>query len=101
MYRVENVQDIDDMPKSLLPDVIYYIGNEENKWLLVFMCPCGKCNKRIHLNLLPEERPLWKFTVESGIPTIEPSVNRTVGCLSHFHLKKGNVQWVFRGASLK
>ncbi len=49
-----------------------------------FICPCG-CKQIISLNLLKGSTPLWKINGNS----ITPSINRIVGCKSHFYITKG------------
>lgn len=50
------------------------------------LCPCG-CNAVISLSLLPNTKPKWSVNGD----TLTPSVNRTVGCKSHFSITNGIV----------
>lgn len=85
----------DDAPERLFPNVLYLIG-EHTAWAAVFLCPCG-CQKAIWLNLLRGHRPRWTVLVSNkGVPTISPSVNRRIGCKSHFFLRSGRIVWCQR-----
>lgn len=88
-WRVERIP---DEPAALQPRVLYLVGEHE-PWVAVFQCPCG-CKKSIWLNLLKEHRPRWKVaTSQNGFPTVSPSINRQVGCRSHFLLISGKIKW--------
>lgn len=79
-------------PEKMEPCIVYLIGENE-PWAAIFLCPCG-CKQSIWLNLVKGHRPLWKIRVtRKGIPTAEPSINRQVGCRSHFWLKAGRIIW--------
>ena len=79
-------------PEALLPNVLYLVGERE-KWVAVFTCPCG-CQKPVWLNLLKGHRPRWSVLVSAkGLPTVSPSINRQVGCRSHFFLRSGRIVW--------
>jgi hypothetical protein len=49
-----------------------------------FICPCG-CGDIITLNTLADTKPCWTVSGNS----ISPSVNRRVGCRSHFTITGG------------
>lgn len=51
-------------------------------------CPCG-CGAIISLNLIPNVRPCWKIRLNN----ITPSINRNIGCKSHFSIAGGKVEW--------
>jgi hypothetical protein len=88
-------QTCDDEPEHLVPNVVYLVG-ERTQWAAVFLCPCG-CQKPVWLNLLKGHRPLWVVSVNpKGVPTISPSVDRRVGCRSHFFLRNGRIIWCGR-----
>jgi hypothetical protein len=62
------------------------------KWAC-FKCPCG-CNQKIALSLQTERRPSWTVVVDwLQRPTVSPSVHQLAGCLSHFWIRRGNVEW--------
>lgn len=74
-------------------NLVYHIGDEDWKWLLMFKCPCG-CGNVIHLSLLEKSVQKWKLKVEdNNIFSIQPSVNRQVGCKSHFFITHNEVKW--------
>lgn len=86
--------------QPLLVDVadnlVYHIGDEDWKWLLMFNCPCG-CGDVIHLSLLEKSVQKWKLKQEdNNIFSIYPSVNRQVGCRSHFFITDNEVKWCER-----
>lgn len=61
-----------------------YVCDPEGRIDLI--CPCG-CKERIILNSLPDAKPCWKVIGNS----ILPSINRLVGCRSHFTITGGVV----------
>jgi len=76
----------------MIANVLYLVGEQE-PWAAVFLCPCG-CQKPVWLNLLAGHHPKWSVTVSTkGVPTVSPSINRQVGCQSHFFLRAGRVVW--------
>lgn len=76
--------DLDEIPEELDRNTVYVCSGEG---LIALICPCG-CNARILLNTLKDAKPLWKFVSPN---TILPSVNRQVGCRSHFSIHEGIV----------
>lgn len=84
---------IEDIPEQVIDKTIYIIGTEEFPWLLLFICPCG-CKQKIHLNLLTDTRPYWKYKIswENKI-SVSPSIFRKVGCESHFFVIKSKIKW--------
>ncbi len=90
LYRAKFVNDI---PDKLTYKEIYIIENEGCNWQAVMICPCG-CNKILHMNLMEEYHPSWKFTLlKKDIISLNPSINRIVGCKSHFFVTEGKVIW--------
>lgn len=84
-----------DEPETLFPNVLYLIG-DQTPWAAVFLCPCG-CKAAVWLNLLRDHRPRWAVSVSTrGVPTVSPSVDRHVGCKSHFVLRSGRIVWCRR-----
>ena len=62
------------------------------KWSML-LCPCG-CRSVITLPLQSDKRPHWSFRKsKAGRPTLQPSIWRDVGCLSHFFLDDGRIYW--------
>jgi hypothetical protein len=51
-----------------------------------FKCPCG-CKAVIYLPMVVGQKPCWKIVGD----TITPSVDRKVGCRSHFLITNGIV----------
>jgi hypothetical protein len=87
-----NLRLVEDEPETIMPKTIYVIGDEEFQAIAVMLCPCG-CNSKIHLNLLPGNKPTWSVSTKKGSPTLKPSVWRKVGCESHFFLREGRIIW--------
>lgn len=52
-----------------------------------FICPCG-CREIISLNMISGTKPCWSVNDN----TITPSINRIIGCRSHFSIKNGIVE---------
>lgn len=85
---------VEDLPEHIGDKTIYIVGDKVQPWLMAFNCPCG-CNNVIHLNLLKNANPCWKFnvTIKKKI-SISPSVWRTTGCKSHFIVENSKIKWV-------
>jgi len=81
-------------PDQIQDKLIYIVGERPYYWMMTFKCPCG-CNEVISLNILKTARPRWKFIVRWGKISIYPSIWRKVGCKSHFHVRKGRIQWSY------
>ncbi|TLX27435.1 hypothetical protein FE904_00120 [Chryseobacterium indologenes] len=82
----------EDMPEKISPMKLYFIGEYQNYWQVVMLCPCG-CGSPLHMNLLEEYFPYWEYKIEDGKVSLFPSIDRFVGCKSHFHLIKGKIIW--------
>jgi hypothetical protein len=86
--------DINDFPTDIKPATVYIVTDGAVPDTLIFKCPCG-CNADIYLNLLKDTRPNWSFHISKTRKiTISPSVWRTVGCKSHFFIRRGRIDWV-------
>ena len=84
----------EELPELLSDRTIYIVGQPNNPWLIAFKCPCG-CNSIIHLNLLGDAKPKWRYRITSKKRVnISPSVWRTKGCKSHFFVKNSKIDWV-------
>jgi hypothetical protein len=82
-------------PTTVRPGLLYVIGTEQQRWAVVFKCPCG-CGDDVWLNLLSGHHPRWEIRPDaSGRIYLSPSVDRVVGCRSHFSLWRNRVQWCF------
>ena len=73
-------------------DFIEVVYRNQSYWA-IFKCPCG-CKKVISLPLQKKHNPHWelKCSIE-GKPTLYPSVWQNKGCLSHFWIVKGKIEW--------
>lgn len=90
---------VDEPPDDLAPRIVYVVGEGEYQWLAVFLCPCG-CGATVILNLVSGLRPRWEAELhEDGLVTLTPSINRVVGCHSHFFIRRGRVEWYGRRSS--
>ncbi|MCA8063628.1 hypothetical protein LGM56_14900 [Burkholderia sp. AU38729] len=84
---------VDDLPDSLQAHKVYAVGENGQCWLAALRCPCG-CGDTIQLPMIAEQRPRWTMTRKgTRLPSLSPSVDRTVGCRSHFWLKLGVIRW--------
>ncbi|MGN6211513.1 DUF6527 family protein [Parafilimonas sp.] len=91
--KVYKAKTTDDMPDTFAENRVYIIQNEGYSWQAVMVCPCG-CKNILHMNLIKEYKPSWKLEVyKNKIVTLHPSISRTVGCKSHFFIRKGKVIW--------
>lgn len=85
---------VDDAPEILKSKTVYIVKNQEYCWLAVMTCPCG-CKKVLYLNLINKYQPSWSYKINNRkIITLYPSIKRTIGCKSHFFIKKGKLIWV-------
>jgi hypothetical protein len=81
-----------DPPDVAWPGILYIVG-DETPWCGVLACPC-RCGASIHLSFVHGDRPSWGVVVgEDDRPTLSPSVDRVVGCRSHFFLRRGCIVW--------
>lgn len=84
---------VEELPEGLDGSALYVVGEAEYLWFAAMLCPCG-CGETLHMSLLPDERPRWKFTEHpDGTASLTPSVWRIKGCGSHFWLKRGVIEW--------
>jgi hypothetical protein len=84
---------VSDLPSRLVRRTLYVVEEDGHREHASMLCPCG-CGATIHLNLLPDDRPLWRLVAHSdGAASLMPSVHRTKGCCSHFWLHAGRVAW--------
>jgi hypothetical protein len=81
-------------PAQLAGRKLYVLTEDGVPWQAAMICPCG-CQETLELNLLPDERPRWRFSIDAkGRASLSPSVWRKIGCHSHFWLRNGWVVWV-------
>lgn len=84
---------VEDLPEVLAPLRLYLVGERSRSWSAAFLCPCG-CGATIQLSLVPDDTPSWRARRHfSGSVTLHPSIWRTRGCRSHFHLRRGRIVW--------
>ena len=83
-----------ELPSKLRKRRLYIVEEDGFEEQVAMLCPCGGGHV-LHLNLLPDERPLWCVTRhEDGLATLHPSVWRQKDCRSHFWFRHGRVIWV-------
>ncbi len=76
-----------------MPATVYVLGEKQYLWSVALLCPCG-CGEALHMSLHDDSRPRWRIRDHrDGTVTLFPSVWRTVGCRSHFFLRRGRVEW--------
>lgn len=78
---------------EIAPGLVTVVASRSRpKWAML-LCPCG-CQSVITLPLQATKRPHWTCKRgRAGRPTLQPSIWRDVGCLSHFFLKDGRIFW--------
>ena len=82
-----------DLPEKLRPRKVYLVGETGHVWQAAMLCPCG-CGVAIQLCVLPASSPSWAWRIhDDGCVSLHPSVNRHVGCGSHFFLRLGRISW--------
>lgn len=90
-YRTVMVDEA--LPSILVADTIYVVAEDGFLEQAAMLCPCG-CERILHMNLLPDERPCWKITQHTdGTATLHPSVWRKKDCGSHFWFQRGQIVW--------
>jgi Family of unknown function (DUF6527) len=81
------------LPKKLKRKTLYVVEDDGFEEQAAMLCPCG-CGAVLHLNLLTDERPCWRVTRHGdGTATLQPSVWRGKGCMSHFWFRRGRIEW--------
>lgn len=86
-------QAVAEQPEEMIRGRLYLVaGRGGPKWA-AFLCPCG-CGERVLLSLSRERRPRWSVDADwFGRPTVSPSVRQTDGCMSHYWVRNGRVDW--------
>ncbi|WP_394339847.1 DUF6527 family protein [Mucilaginibacter conchicola] len=56
------------------------------------LCPCG-CKQILYTNLIEDHHPFWKYKLNGKTISLRPSIDRLVGCRSHFFLTDGKIIW--------
>lgn len=84
---------VDDLPDEVQAHKLYAVGDSGHYWLAALRCPCG-CGETIQLPMIEGQRPRWTLTLKrTRLPSLSPSIDRSVGCRSHFWLKQGIIRW--------
>jgi len=83
---------IEDVPHHAEDRTLYFIGEQNYYWQFVMVCPCG-CKSLLHMNLMSDEAPYWTYIIRNDLVSITPSIDRIVGCRSHFFIKEGKIIW--------
>ncbi len=82
-----------NLPSKLRKKILYVVQEDGYQEHASMLCPCG-CGETLHMNLIPDDRPLWKLIQhQNGTIGLQPSVWRKKGCQSHFWLINGRVHW--------
>lgn len=83
-----------NLPVKLRKRRFYIVEEDGFEEQAAMLCPCGR-GHILHMNLLPDERPLWRVTRhEGGVAMRHPSIWRQKDCRSHFWFRRGRVIWV-------
>jgi hypothetical protein len=92
--RLFRVARIDEEPDHPAPRTLYMIEDAGQIWAALMSCP-GGCGQVLHMNLIPDTKPVWQLTEHSdGTASLTPSVWRREGCGCHFWLRRGRIEWV-------
>ena len=84
---------LEDQPDEMEPRTLYLIGDLGAPWSAALICPCG-CKEVIQLSLVKNDSPRWRHRSHAdGTISLDPSIWRTKGCRSHFHIRSGRVIW--------
>lgn len=80
-------------PSKYEKRILYVLTEDGEMWEGRMICPCG-CSDTVDLNLLPDQRPVWKaWAGKKGEANLHPSVWRHVACRSHYILRDGRIRW--------
>lgn len=84
---------IEDVPDKIKSGIFYLIENQGYCWQSVMECPCG-CKAPLYMNHVEDFEPNWSYKInEKNKISLYPSINRMVGCKSHFWLIDGKIKW--------
>ncbi len=82
-----------ERPERLEPRTLYIVGEGNDRFCAAMVCPCG-CGADLNMSLVAGDEPSWRAKTHlDGTSTLFPSVARTMGCRSHFVLRRGRVIW--------
>lgn len=83
---------VNDFPDNCCNNIFYVLGKPEHEWLAGMICPCG-CGDFVEL-VLDGYSPRWELSFSAkGLPSLYPSICRSVNCRSHFFLEHGSIKW--------
>ena len=83
----------EDVPDTIDEGILYLIGTDNYYWQAIMKCPCG-CNNNLHMNMIEDYDPYWTYKISSENKiSLSPSVDRMIGCKSHFFLRNGKIIW--------
>ena len=71
---------------------LYLVGEVNDPWAAVLMCPCG-CDARTELLLCPGSETFWRVSGAATATSLTPSVWRTSGCRSHYFVRRSRIEW--------
>ena len=84
---------VDDVPDVVESNIVYLIQNEGYCWQSVMECPCG-CKVALFMNHVEDSHPHWSYKIDKFDKiSLHPSVDRMVGCKSHFWIRGGKIVW--------
>lgn len=82
-----------ELPNEIDKKTIYIVGEHGYLEHVSMVCPCG-CGEVVHLNLLQDERPVWRLQRnKNGTVTLYPSIWREKRCGAHYWIRSGHVHW--------
>ena len=92
----ENLQTVDKPPhnSTVGKGSFYFVvsAKKQPKWVL-FQCPCG-CGAIVTLSLQKTHTPHWRLRKgRAHRPSLQPSIWRDIGCMSHFWVYDGRIYW--------
>lgn len=91
--RQLSVVESDSLPDALPFRSLVLAREDDEDWCVGLRCPCG-CGRKIELLVIKEAKPRWDLKVNAaGRPTLTPSVWLRDGCMSHFWIRNGKVEW--------
>jgi len=78
-----NFVNVDQFPDKIEPNIVYVCDNDK---AISLICPCG-CGDllKLAMRLNEDHHPSWVVKGNS----MSPSINRQVGCRSHFTISNG------------
>lgn len=81
-----------EVPATLRRGVLALVGEDQEPWAAVLICPCG-CDARTELLLAPGAETFWRLSQGRAGTTLTPSVWRTSGCRSHYFIRDSTIVW--------